>query len=137
MGPTLKALRCGPVAHTDHPSGLRHAFGLGVRFHTRFNDGTALVTAAFVPELMPQAPGRLCKPGGGISIDMGWDRHRETIAEMERDGRQSDHHLSFENFVETGCLEDQLASEAAARSKLSSRTLPDQAVSGTSTARGR
>ena len=106
---------------------LHHAFGLGVKFHTRFCDGTAFVTATSECQLMPQAPGRLCEQGGGISIEMGWGRHRETVGEMERDGRQAGHPLSFENIVETCCLEDQLANEAAARSKLSSRALPDRA----------
>jgi hypothetical protein len=93
----------------------------------RYNNGTALVTATSESQLMPQAPGRLCEQGGGISIDMGWGRHRETVGEMERDGRQADHPWSFENFVEACCLEDQLANEAAARSKLTSRALLDRA----------
>jgi len=53
------------------PPAYACAFGLGAKFHTRFEDGSALATAAFASPLLPSSPGPLRKQTRRMSVEAG------------------------------------------------------------------
>jgi hypothetical protein len=82
---------------------------MGVKFHTRFEDGTALVTATFASQLLPAAPNPIRKQARRMSVEAGWDWHRQAVAGMMREGRSVDRNLGFAGFVAICRLEDEVA----------------------------
>jgi hypothetical protein len=60
------------LIHTAPPA-YAIPFGLGVKFHTRFEDGTALVTATFASKLLPAPPNPIRKQARRMSVESGWD----------------------------------------------------------------
>ncbi len=98
-----------PLLIRTGPPTDAYPFGLGVKFHTRFEGGTELVTATFDSPLVPAAPGPLRKQARRLSVGAGWDRHRECVEGLVREGRNVDRNLGFAGFVEVCRLEDQLA----------------------------
>ena len=98
-----------PLLIRTSPPTYAYPFGLGVKFHTRFEDGTALVTATFDSQLVPAAPGPLRKQARRLSVEAGWDWHREGVDGLVREGHTIDRNLGFAGFVEVSRLEDQLA----------------------------
>lgn len=99
-----------PLLIRTSPPAYAYAFGLGVKFHTRFEDGTALVTATFNSQLVPAAPGPLRKQARRLSVEAGWDWHRASVEGLVKEGRSADCNLGFAGFVEICRLEDQIAS---------------------------
>ena len=98
-----------PLLIQTSPPTYAYAFGLGVKFHTRFEDGTALVTATFASQLLPAAPNPIRKQARRMSVEAGWDWHRQGVEGMMGEGRSVDRNLGFAGFVEICRLEDQLA----------------------------
>jgi hypothetical protein len=90
------------------PPTYAYAFGLGVKFHTRFEDGAVLVTATFASQL-PAAPNPIRKQARRMSVEAGWDWHRQRVEGMVREGRSVDRNLGFAGFAEVCRLEDQVA----------------------------
>ena len=96
------------LVHTSPPT-YAYAFGLGVKLHTRFEDGTALVTATFASQLLPAAPDPIRKQARRMSVEAGWDWHRQGVAGMMGEGRSVDRNLGFAGFVAICRLEDEVA----------------------------
>lgn len=77
-------------------SAFAHAFGLGVKFHSCFADGTVLVTKNFKNSI-PDGP-RVIRQFGGASIKDSWVSHQRMIAELEKGGKTVEHQTNFEFF---------------------------------------
>jgi len=99
-----------PLLIRTGPPTYAYPFGLGVKFHTLFEDGTALVTATFNSQLVPAAAGPLRKQARRLSVEAGWNWHRESVEGLLKEGRSVDRNLGFAGFVEVCRLEDQVAS---------------------------
>ena len=91
------------------PPTYAYPFGPGVKFHTRFEDGTALVSAAFASQLLPTVSNPISKQARRMSVEAGWDWHRQGVEGMIREGRNVHRNLGFAGFVEVCRLEDRLA----------------------------
>jgi hypothetical protein len=107
MMPPWRLSGAFPLLIRTTPPTYAYPFGLGVKFHTRFEDGTALVTATFASQLVPATPSPLRKQARRMSVEAGWDWHREGVEALVRDGRCTDLNLGFLGFVEVCRLEDQ------------------------------
>lgn len=107
--PPWRLSGAAPLLIRITPPAYAYAFGLGVKFHTRFEDGSALVTATFASHLLPSSPGPLRKQARRMSVEAGWDWHRDTVEDCARAGRSVDRNLGFAGFVEICRLEDQIA----------------------------
>jgi hypothetical protein len=86
-----------------------HIFGLGVKFYTRFEDTTGLVTANFESHLVPKGPSPLEKSGADMRIAEAWALHQEGMARAEAEGKAVDRSVRFEAYVEVARWEDELA----------------------------
>jgi len=91
------------------PPTYAYPFGLGVKYHTAFLDGSALVTANFESLLVPPAPGKLRKQSRRLPVEEAWEWHRKTVELMVHDGHDPDNHFAFEGFVRISRLEDEAA----------------------------
>jgi hypothetical protein len=89
-----------------------HAFGLGVKFHTGFSDGTFLVTMnanAAIPDI--DRPPMLKRYRKG-SIADAWADHQSAIQSLEAAGKRAVRQVSFHSFADMSQRETELQSQS-------------------------
>lgn len=96
-GTTL--LTGNPVFISRDKTAYAHPNSLGFTFHTRFQDGTILVSKNF-GEGTGYIPSITCNVCPADSASQTWTSHQERIKEMETKGKRVDHQSSFEAYRE-------------------------------------
>lgn len=88
-----------PIFADKNATAYAQPIGLGVKFHSVFQDGTVLISANFGENL--SAPRFTRRPYKGSSVSETWAEHQRSIESLEADGNQIKKlQISFEEFVE-------------------------------------
>jgi hypothetical protein len=87
-----------PVFISGNRTTYAHPNQLGMKFHTRFQDGTILMTKNFGGK-KKYGPTVVVHRMSGASISDAWAEHQKQIQNLEAAGKQADHEISFLSFV--------------------------------------
>lgn len=105
IGRGLKAMDCYPLPISGDDGTYAHASLNGVKLHTLFLDGTALVPA-MNPRLDESAGPTMTRRCGAASIPELWSAHRQRIEAFESEGKQLDLHVSLQTYFRPQQRED-------------------------------
>lgn len=86
-----------PVFNSPDGTTYAHPLQLGVKFHTRFEDGAILMTKSFGGK-RKYGPAVVVHALRNASISDTWAEHRKQIQTLEVAGKQVDGQISFETY---------------------------------------
>ena len=94
-----RLLTGNPVFISRDKSAYAHPSSLGFTYHTRFQDGTVLVSKNFGDDsgYIPAIVGNTCP---AASAGDTWAAHQKRMAELEAEGRRVDRQTSFQAYRE-------------------------------------
>ena len=94
-----KLLTGNPVFISRDKKAYAHPSSLGFTFHTRFQDGTVLVSKNFGDDsgYIPAIVGNTCPEA---SMNDTWAAHQKRMAELEAEGKRVDRQTSFQAYRE-------------------------------------
>ena len=81
-------------------------FGLGVKFYTRFTDGTCIISANFESPAINDENEKLYKFAASRTIGETWKSHRTWVEKLSAEGKQKSEPLSFAAYVKLAQSED-------------------------------
>ncbi len=73
--------------------------GLGIKFYTSFTDGSGLITANFLTDLIDDDRRQLYKYGAVQSTPDAWEQHRGHINQRKATGKRLREPFGFEDYV--------------------------------------
>lgn len=82
--------------------------GLGVKFYTRFRDGSGLISANFPSQAVPKKETGITKYSGARGVAEAWTLHRRALEEMTAGGREIERRTNLERFAEISRKEDDI-----------------------------
>jgi hypothetical protein len=95
-----------PIFASADKTAYGHPSGLGVTFHTTFQDGTILITknygdpSGYPPKIAVQPV------MDGARISDVWTQHQQGIANLQAEGKRVDNPISFEAYADISRKED-------------------------------
>ena len=93
-----KFLTGNPILVSGDRTAYGHPNGLGVIFHTRFEDGSRLISANYGED--DTRSGLVRQAVKGASISETWSRHRQTIQSLTTESNRVKMEISFPAYVD-------------------------------------
>jgi hypothetical protein len=97
------------LAHQDHGA-YAIAFGMGIKLHTLFTDGTCVVTTNFPSQPIQNMQTKVYKSEGSMGIADCWAKHISEVDSFEKMGKQIDKNIRFTGYVFISQREEESAS---------------------------
>lgn len=88
-----------PIFGSPTNNAFAYPLGLGVIFHSAFDDGTLLVSTNY-GDNNANSPTYVRNAYKGTSISSAWANHQSFIQSIQAGGKLVDHNMSFDKFVE-------------------------------------